>query len=459
MSRAFFDQLAPKRARDARRHGEFYRDRVRWLSRILRHDASVVDVGCGVGSILAKLPHTKKTGIDFSPQMIERAKEHDHGSNYIVDDVEQLSYAQLCDAVLLLDTINFLQDIESALSGIRAKLCHERTRLVITSYNFLWQPIFLLGELLRWKTRFPEQNWLQRSDIENLLVLTGFEVVERGQRILCPFYVPLLSHFCNTYLSQLPLLRLFCMVQTTIARPLPQHRTEYSVTVLSAVRNEKGNIQKIADMIPAMGSHTELLFAEGHSTDGTWEEIERIAREHKGPVQIRGVKQPGTGKADALHCGARASHGDIIIVYDGDFTVHPGELPKLYDALSSGRAEFVNASRLVYPLAEGAMRLLNLIGNKVFSMLFSWLFSQHLTDSLSPVKAFFRADYERMHTRMDPFGDFDFFLGGSQQHLKMREIPVHYLPRTYGQTKIRRFHHGWLLFKMFLHGAKKLRWI
>ncbi len=457
--RAFFTALAPVRARDARRHSVYYRDRVRWLSHLIPSDASVLDIGCGIGTILRALPQKHKTGIDFSPAMIAEAKAGDPASTYIEDDVEHLHHRGSYDYVLLLDAIHFVRDVEQSLRMIRTHLCHPRTRLVITHYNFLWQPLFLIAEAIGWKTKFPEQNWLGRSDIGNLLDLCGFEIVETSERVLFPLRLPLIEPFCNRFLASLPVFRSLCLVKTIVARPVGFPAITPTVTILSAVRNERGNIPKIVESMPVMGAGTELLFIEGHSSDGTFEEIERAVSAQRGGVTIRGLRQPGKGKGDALHFGMTQATGDIIIVYDGDFTVHPSELPKLVEVLATGKAEYLNGSRLVYPLEKGAMRFLNLLGNKFFSVLFSWLCKQKMTDTLTPVKAFFRSDYARMTLRMDPFGDFDIFFGASMQQRKMREVPMHYLERTYGTTKMRPFRHAALLLRMFFFGARRLRWI
>jgi SAM-dependent methyltransferase len=456
-----FDALAPFRLRSSRRFRLYSRDRVQWLRRILRPDGSVADIGCGVGTTLAALPQTRKTGIDFSPAMIAIARGHDPISTYLVEDMETLQHGESYDSVLLLDSINYFRDIQQCLRNVRDKLCHDESRMIITYYNFLWRPIFLVAEWLGIRTKFPEQNWLAAAEVEGLLALSDFEVIEHGERILLPVYVPLLSAFCNTVLVHLPLLRRLALVRTLIARPVPRRvrNDSLSVTVLSAVRNEKGNIARIVDAMPPMGSHTEILFIEGHSVDGTWEEIGRMERETTRPgITVRGLRQTGTGKANALFEGVAEAQGDLLMIYDGDYTVHPSELGKLYDALAAGRAEFVNASRLVYPQEEGAMRLLNLIGNKFFSLLFTWLFSQRLVDVLSPVKALWRRDCV-VRTRLDPFGDFDLFLCAAERHLKIRELPVRYLARSYGTTKIRRFSHGWLLLRLCGKAALSLKFV
>jgi hypothetical protein len=457
--RAFFNNLASRRARDAKRHRTYYRDRERWLQAFLAHSVSIIEPGCGTGLSISTLPQSKKAGFDFAEEMVATAKTSDNSTDYFVDNLLHLQHRETYDYVLLLDTVNFLSEVQVAFQNIRSNLCHDRTRLILTYYNFLWQPLFLVGEFLGWKTKFPEQNWLNSHDLENLLTLSGFEVVQESQRVLCPVGIPLLEPLCNRFLVSLPFLRSLALVKVIVARPIGFPRKEYSVTVLSAMRNEKGNVQRIADAMPAMGLETEVVFIEGHSTDGTWEEIQRIEKAHHGSVKIKGVKQSGKGKGNALHDGVAASSGEILFIYDGDFTVHPTELQKLYDVFAEGRAEFINASRLVYPMQEGAMRLLNIMGNKIFSSIFSWLFSQRLVDVLSPVKGAFRCDYEAVITRMDPFGDFDFYLGAAAKHLRMREVPVHYLERTYGTTKMQRFRHGWRLFTMCLSGAKRLKWV
>lgn len=456
--REFFNRLAPLRSKDMRRHAAFYRDRIAWLKRVIPADASVIDVGCGIGGMLAALPNGRKTGIDFSESMIERAKENDKTSSYFIDDIEQLTHKETYDYVLLLDTVNYLGDIQQSLKNIRAALCTDRTRIVLTTFNFLWSPVFKVAEFLGLRTRFPAQNWLTVSDIENMLSLEGFDVVERGGRILWPVWFPLLEPLFNRIIATLPLLERLCMIQTIIARPIPQNPKEMTVSVLSAVRNERGNIRPIVENLSLMGAGTELIFVEGHSSDGTWEEIESVMREQQGPVKIHGFKQTGKGKGDALHMAIQHATGDILVVYDGDFTVHPTELRKLYEAIASGKAEFVNGSRLVYPMQQRAMPMFNLLGNKIFSLLFSWLFGQRIVDVLSPVKAFLRVSYKGMTTRFDPFGDFDIFLGAAREHCRIRETPIHYLERTYGTTKLHPLKHGWMLLRLFARGTGILKW-
>jgi hypothetical protein len=140
-------------------------------------------------------------------------------------------------------------------------------------------------------------------------------------------------------------------------------------------------------------------------------------------------------------------------------------LPQFYEALVNGKGEFLNGSRLVYTMNPQAMRFLNLLGNKFFALLLSWLLGQPIKDTLCGTKMIWRADYERIAAGrayfgdFDPFGDFDLLFGAAKLNLKIVEVPVRYRERTYGETNISRFTHGWLLLKMSARAATKLLFI
>jgi glycosyltransferase involved in cell wall biosynthesis len=227
-------------------------------------------------------------------------------------------------------------------------------------------------------------------------------------------------------------------------------------------RNEKGNIEAAIQRLPNFGNHQEIIFVDGHSTDGTVEEIQRVIDTYRDRT-IRFLAQDGQGKGDAVRKGFAAATGDILMILDADLTVPPEDLPKFYDAIVCGKGEFINGCRLVYPMEGQAMRFLNLLGNKFFSVAFSWLLNQPLKDTLCGTKVMFREDYLKLAANrhyfgdFDPFGDFDLILGASKLNLKILEVPIRYRDRTYGSTKISRFQHGWLLLKMTFFAFCKLK--
>ncbi len=212
-----------------------------------------------------------------------------------------------------------------------------------------------------------------------------------------------------------------------------------------------------------MGAETEVIFVEGHSRDDTWAVVSRTCEDYRGPLRVRAVRQSGTGKGDAVRLGFSLATNDILMILDGDLSVDPGELPRFYDAIVSGRGDFINGSRLVHPMEKRAMRFLNVLGNKFFGMMFTWILSQPVTDTLCGTKAVRAEDYARIAVGRsffgtdDPFGDFDLLLGAAKSGLRIAEVTVHYRERTYGATNIHRFRHGVLLLRMTFLAAIRLK--
>jgi glycosyltransferase involved in cell wall biosynthesis len=310
------------------------------------------------------------------------------------------------------------------------------------------------------------QSWLSLPSLANVIELGGFEVVRSGYRTPLPFGPAGVTEPLNTVLSAVPLVRKLGLISYVTARPretiTPARVADPTCTVVIPTRNERGNVRAAVERLPTLGSHTQVIFVEGGSTDGTPEEIEALIRERP-DLDITMTRQDGTGKGDAVRKGFELASGDVLMILDGDLTVPPEELTKFWTALVEERGEFINGSRLVYPLEHNAMRLANLAGNKVFSMIFTWILNERVTDTLCGTKVLWAADYRRIAANravfgdFDPFGDFDLLFGAAKLGLKIREVPVRYRERTYGSTNIDRWRHGLLLARMAVIGARKLR--
>lgn len=425
---------------------------------------SVLEIGCGTGFLLNALSPQKGVGIDISNEMIRISSEKYPHLKFINADVLDYELEDKFDYIVISDTICYFEDIQKALGNIRQN-CTNKTRIIITSYNYLWEPLLRFAESLRLKMKQPYTNWLSPSDIAGLLYLEDFDAIEAGEKMLLPTYIPLISAFLNKYIANLPLFNRLCLVQYIIARPVNlEPRQEKSVSIVVPARNEKGTIEKIVKSLPVLGTGTEIIFIEGGSRDNTWEEIMKVAGEHP-EKNIRFARQEGRGKGDAVRKGFDMANGDILMIYDADMTVHAKDLDKFYEAIVSGKGEFINGSRLVYPMEKDSMRLLNLFANKIFSMIFSWLLNQRIKDTLCGTKVISREDYNVLKDNrkyfgdFDPFGDFDLLLGAAKIDLKIAELPIRYQERKYGSTNIRRFAHGWLLLKMCFFAMKKIRFI
>jgi len=463
----YFDTMALQRDKWKKRNRYYYAQLEKLLKFIIPPQRSVLEVGCGSGDFLAKLEPSRGVGIDFSPEMIKLAREKYPDLRYQRDDVEDLALSEKFDYIILSDIIGHLYDVYQAFRELR-KVTQPESRIIITHYNFLWEPALKLGEKFGLKMKEGHQNWLSLPDIENLLDLNGFEVIKRDHRLLFPKYIPLISTFLNKYIAKLPLIKKLCLVQYLVARPSGTNETkptpQYSCTILVPCKNEKGNIEGAVTRTPEMGSGQEIIFVDGSSTDGTVEKIEEMIEKYRGEKDIKLIHQgDAKGKGDAVRKGFAAAQKDILMILDSDLTVPPEDLPKFYQALTESRGEFINGTRLVYPMEKQAMRTLNIMGNKVFSWIFTWLLGQRIKDTLCGTKVLFREDYLRIAAGrsyfgdFDPFGDFDLLFGATKLNLKIVEVPIRYRARVYGDIKIDRFRHGWLLLKMCVVALRKLK--
>ena len=456
-----------ERERWIQRNAYYYRSLLNFLRYNIPPNHSILELGCGTGYLLSQLQPSRGVGIDQSAALISYGQTNYPQLTLHSGDAKHLDLGgQTFDFVLISDTIGHFDDVQQVFSQLHS-ICTPDTRLIITYRNQLWTPILNIAEAIGLKMPEHRQNWLDRGDIENLLNVAGFEVVRTGRKFLLPRYVPLFSWLLNKYIANLPLFNRLGLCTFIVARSMHNLKPagDYSVSVVVPARNEKGNIEAIVRRTPNMGRHTELIFVEGNSTDDTWAEIQRIAALYAGQYDIKYVQQAGKGKGDAVRKGFGIATGDVLMILDADMTVPPEDLPKFFEAISSGTGEYINGTRLVYPMEKEAMRTLNLIGNKFFSIAFSWLLNQRIKDTLCGTKVLTKANYERLIANrayfgdFDPFGDFDLIFGAAKLNLKFVEIPIRYRARTYGETNISRFKHGWLLLKMTAFALNKIKFI
>lgn len=455
----FYNQAPTDSSWAGRRYRELL---ARYYRFLIPPDASVLEVGCGSGELLALLPNRDITGIDLSERQIARARQRLPHGVFAVQAAELLELDRTFDFIILSETVNFAADLQAVFERLHG-VAHAKTRLILNFYSNLWRPWLAIARLLGLQTRHPAPNWLTLPDVKNLLWLGEWEFLRAEPRILMP--LPLLG--LDTLLNRLaaPLLPWLCLSVFAIARPKHQRRPgRHTVTVVVPARNEAGNIGAVVRRLPPLGSRMEVIFIEGHSRDNTWEEIQRVAGE-SAPFAIRALRQSGVGKGSAVREAFEAATGDVLMILDADLSMPPEELPKYYEAVASGRADLANGVRLVYPMRGQAMRFLNLCANKAFSILFSWLLGQPVKDTLCGTKVLFREDYLKIAANrsyfgdFDPYGDFDLLFGAARLHLKIADIPVRYSERVYGVPNIRRWRDGLLLARMLTVAARKLKFI
>ncbi len=472
--------LSPRKAAILQHSETYAADRERWRNKasffhsedqkylhfLIPVGSRVLELGCGTGDTLAALQPSLGVGIDFSPDMIEEARKlHPHLTFQIGDIEDAATFSGLeepFDFILVMDTIGSLDDIQKLLEFLHP-LCARHTRLIVGHFSHLWQPVLKAAEILGQRMPYPPQNILTPEDVAGIAQLADFDPVKAERRMLMPVSLFGLGRQINRFISILPGFRQFALRHYVVCRSLRAVEDGLkSVTVVIPARNERGNIEPAVQRIPRFCDDIEIIFIEGHSADGTFEEMERVKAAYPA-LNIKTMRQPGKGKADAVFTAYDVARGDVLMILDADLTMPPEQLPKFWNAIKSGQGEFINGSRLVYPLDEDAMRFLNLIANKVFSYLFSWLLNQRYTDTLCGTKVMRRSDYYRLRDGkayfgdFDPFGDFDLIFGASKLNLKSIDMPIRYAARAYGETQISRFRHGVMLLKMVVFAFFKIK--
>lgn len=459
----YYQDLANKRLKWKKRNRFYHSLMEKYFRFLIPEGSRVLEIGSGTGELLHALKPSYGVGVDLSPNMTKIAKGQFPELVFKTQDVENLKLDETFDYIILSDVIGSLWDVQYAVANLR-KVADNQSRIIISHYNFLWEPTLRLLEFLGLKARQPLQSWLSMKDIVRLLALEGFECFKTMRKVLFPARIPLVNWVFNNFLANLPLINRLCLVNFIIARKAEETSHDYSVSIVIPARNEKGNIENAILRTPLFGSWMEFIFVEGHSKDSTYEEMLRMKQKYS-DLRIKVSVQSGKGKANAVREGFEMAEGDILMILDADLTTPPEDMPKFYEAIRQNRGEFINGSRLVYPMEDEAMRMLNYLGNKFFSWFFSFLLDQHVKDTLCGTKVLLRSDYQKIKDNrkyfgdFDPFGDFDLLFGASKLNLKITEIPIRYRQREYGSTQISKFKHGWLLIRMSKFAARKIKFI
>ncbi len=466
--RDHWDRVSAKKS-NANRPSAFYHKLLQNYYRFfIPPGMRILELGCGHGDLLAALEPSCGVGIDFSGEMVRCASDQHKNLHLIQADVHDMPLRGTFDVIVLSDLVNDLWDVQCILEALR-NLCHPRTRLVLNFFNNLWRIPLSMAKQMHLGFDTLEQNWFSPHDIFNLLKLAGFEVISARPLILFPVKIPVLAHLFNRYLVNFIPLNWLALTNFVIARPTPntaetRSSKDVSVSVIVPARNEAGNIETILKRIPELGQKNEIIFVEGHSTDDTYAAIEAAIQcnPHR---KCRLFQQPGRGKGDAVRLGFDEANGDILMILDADMTVPPEDLTRFVASLTSAKGEFINGVRLVYPMENQSMRFFNILGNKFFSLAFSWLLGQPIKDTLCGTKVLWKKDYEKIANNrhyfgnFDPFGDFDLLFGATKLNLKIAEMPIRYRSRSYGDTNIARWRHGWLLLKMVSFAARRIKFI
>ena len=471
--RAFYDALGPARDRWIARSRYYYDALGQLLRFIVPPDRVVLDVGCGNGDQLAALAPSLGVGIDVSQGMIDLARVKHPGLELSRQAAEELRLTAHevrgelggFDFVVMVNVVGELADVLAALKRLRP-LVRADTRLVIVYYNHLWEPLVGPAARLGLKLDNPTQNWLSPGELRGFLHLADFEVVKSGIRMPCPKYVPGVAELMNGIVGRLPILQHLGFIRYIVARPsipLPRPPAQYSVTVVVPSKNEEGNVSAIPGRVPEMGAFTEIVFVDDRSDDATAQRVREAIAAHP-HRRMKLVEGPGCGKGAAVRAGLAEASGDVLMILDADMTVMPEDLPAFFEAITQNKGEMVIGTRLVYPLGDDAMRTANILGNKLFAWAFTFLIEQRLTDTLCGTKVVMRRQYAQLGEAralfgdVDRWGDYDWIFGAAKCNLKIVEVPVHYVERASGTTKMeKRLRNGLIMLRMCWLALRRLK--
>lgn len=460
-----YARVAAVREKWIRRNRYFYGRLSSFLGFMIEPGSSAVVFRSELGQLFERLSLKRAVGVDICERMVAEAQKRHPSVEFISADPEDVVLDGPFDYVVFY-SLGDIIDIEKAFMNARS-VSSSSTRLIVVNYNYLWRPLVFLAEKLGLKVPQPTQNWLNMPVLENLLHISGFEVTKKYYQVLFPLNVPVLSWLLNNVVAKLPVVKKLCFTQILVARKAPSAPPAegYKVSVIIPCKNEHGNVEDAVRRVPEMGKGTEIIFCDDRSTDGTADEVRRMMEKYP-ERDIKLVSGPGICKARNVWTGFDAATGDILMILDADLTVIPEELPYFYDAISSGAGEFINGTRMVYPMQKQAMRTLNIVGNKFFGSAFSYLLGQRLTDTLCGTKVIWRRDWPRIKRLLgswgitDRWGDYELIFGAAKLHLRIVEVPVHYLERTYGETKMtKRFQNGLVMLRMCLAALRKFKFV
>jgi hypothetical protein len=365
-------------------------------------------------------------------------------------------------AVLLNGNFNHSLDIQGLLDELKPAL-NRRSRVIAVIYNPYLRGLHRAANVLGWRKGPAPTTFVTRRDVEALAGLSGYELVQFRLCNFLPGRLTGVGQRLDSFLAALPLVRWLALSCVVTLRPVVAEKERRGLSVVIPARNERGNIEAALKRMPDMGCPLEIIFVEGHSSDGTWEEIERVRAEHGDRFRILSAQQSGRGKADAVRLGFSMATQPLLTILDADLTMPPEMLPRFYRAHQEGLGDFVNGSRLVYPMEGEAMRFLNLLGNVFFAKALSYVLGVALGDSLCGTKFLEKRDYERMVAwrrdfgTFDPFGDFELLFPAAIFRLGIVNLPIRYLDRTYGSTNISRFRNGFELLRMVMVGLVRIK--
>ena len=450
-----FDGIAPNYDYWKKKNAYYYSTIKTFIARIIPPGGSVLEVGCGTGEILAAMRPRRGVGIDISKNMVELAGKKFPQYTFIHSPVESLPIDEKFDYVIMVDVVDHVRDVMDVFQNLY-RFCHAETQVILTTINPWWDPILAVME--RFGAKMPEgpHNFIEKRNLTKMLELMDFAVSYSGYLLLFPKRIPVLSFLANALGTRMWGIQKLSAVQYMLIHPTVKNNIDLGLgcSVIIPCYNEEDNIEEAVRRVPKMGKATEIIVVNDCSTDNTAQKVKDMQKDYPNLKLID--YSPNRGQGYAVRRGFEAATQEVLMILDADISTFPEELPRFFDPLNKGLCQFVNGTRMVYPMENQAMRTLNLLGNKIFGLTMSFITQQNLTDTLCGTKAFYKKDLGRIRWGLDKWGDFDLLFGAARTGKKIMEVPVHYMSRKSGESKMKAFRHGLHLLRACYLGFKEL---
>lgn len=354
------------------------------------------------------------------------------------------------EAIILTDIVEVHDDLFSLLSQLSTFLSKNGI-LVISSLNRKYTQLIRVLEILGMKDKNLNYSYIQNRKLKNITSGLGFDFITSYTKQILPFRLLKFGNFLNIFLELFLSFFNLGIKTYSVFRIQPSLNSNYKKTIIIPAKNEEGNLEILINRIPKKEKY-EIIIPCGLSQDKTVEVAKNLSIENK-DFEISTFVQSGKGKANAVWEAAERANGEVLAILDADISVDPETIPDFFEIMEKNNADFVNGTRLIYPMEKGSMRYINTIGNRAFQLIVGKIINQPITDSLCGTKVFKKtllediSFWQKSTKTVDPFGDFDLLFSAAYSGQKIIEFPIHYRTRIYGETQISRFRDGYKLIK------------